>query len=200
MIGVSMAVGQMRRGVEMAQRAVRYAGIAERLQHLNYNIVDLGDIDVIRTYEKKDPNDGDLRNLKEVVEANEKLKNVVSGEIAKGHFPLVLGGDHSIAIGTISGVLKHYQNPGIIWYDAHGDINTAETSRPRSIHGVPLAGSFGSGHAKSTQMFEDNAHIKPESVVLIGIRELDDGEKELLAELNVKVYTMHEIDRIGMPQ
>lgn len=200
MIGVPMDLGQMRRGVDMGPSAIRYAGIAERLQNLNYNIYDLGDIDVIRTYEKKDPNDGDLRNLKEVVEANEKLKNVVSGEIAKGHFPLVLGGDHSIAIGTISGVLKHYQNPGLIWYDAHGDINTAETSPSGNIHGMPLAASLGYGHEKLTQIFENNAHIKPENVVLIGIRDLDDGEKELLKELNVKVYTMHEIDRIGMPQ
>src|SRR5699024_12311666 len=101
-----------------------YAGIAEKLKKLYYNIYDLEDIDIIRTYEKKDPNDRELRNLKEVIQANEKLKNVVSGEVAKGHFPLVLGGDNSIAIGTISGVLKHYQTPGLIWYDAHVYINT----------------------------------------------------------------------------
>src|SRR5699024_534079 len=85
-------------------------------------------------------------------------------------------------------------------YDAHGDINTAETSPSGNIHGMPLAASLGYGHEKLTQIFENNAHIKPENVVLIGIRDLDDGEKELLKELNVKVYTMHEIDRIGMPQ
>src|SRR5699024_12026209 len=79
----------------------------------------------------------------------------------------ILGGDHSIAIGSISGVLKHYQNPGLIWYDAHGDINTAETSPSGNIHGMPLAASLGYGHEKLTQIFENNAHIKPENVVLI---------------------------------
>src|SRR5699024_12663523 len=118
MIDVPMDLGQMRRDVDMGPSAIRYAGIAELLQNLDYNIYDLGDIDVIRTYEKKDPNDGDLRKLKEVVEANEILKNLDTGEIAKGHFPLVLGGDHSIAICTISDVLTHYQTPGLILHDA----------------------------------------------------------------------------------
>src|SRR5699024_5538364 len=91
-------------------------------------------------------------------------------------------------------------NPGLIWYDAHGDINTAETSPSGNIHGMPLAASIGYGLEKLPQISENNAHIKPENVVLIGIRDLDDGEKELLKKFNVKVYSMHEIDGIGMPQ
>src|SRR5699024_11358199 len=136
-------------------------------QNLNYKIYDLGDIDVIRTYEKKDPNDGDLRNLKEAVEANEKLKNVVSGEIAKGHFPIELGGDHSIAIGTISGVLKHYQNRGLIWYDAHGVINTAETSPSGNIYGMHSVASLGYGYELLSQIFENNADIMLNNYVFI---------------------------------
>lgn len=198
-IGVPMDLGQMRRGVDMGPSAIRYAGITERLKKLQYNIEDLGDIDVTRSYEKKDHSNEQLRNLNEVVQASENLKETVSSTIDKGNFPLVLGGDHSIAIGTIAGVLEHYSNPGLIWYDAHGDINTAETSPSGNIHGMPLAVSLGYGHDKLTRLFEQN-HIKPENVVLIGIRDLDDGEKQLLRELNVTVYTMHEIDRLGMPQ
>lgn len=198
-IGVPMDLGQMRRGVDIGPSAIRYAGITERLKKLRYNIEDLGDIDVTRSYEKKDHSNEQLRNLNEVVQASENLKETVSSTIDKGNFPLVLGGDHSIAIGTIAGVLEHYSNPGLIWYDAHGDINTADTSPSGNIHGMPLAVSLGYGHDKLTRLFEQS-HIKPENVVLIGIRDLDDGEKQLLRELNVKVYTMHEIDRLGMPQ
>lgn len=200
MIGVPMDLGQLRRGVDMGPSAIRYAGIAERLQKLNYAVHDLGDIDVVRTYEKKHDSDGQLRNLNEVVDANQKLKKTVSNEVAKGQFPLVLGGDHSIAIGTIAGIKEYYKNPGLIWYDAHGDINTPETSPSGSIHGMPLAASLGYGHLDLTQIFGDNGFIQPENVVLIGIRDLDEGEKKTLRELNVKVYTMHEIDRLGMPQ
>lgn len=198
-IGVPMDLGQLRRGVDMGPSAIRYAGITERLRKLKYNIEDLGDVSVTRTYEKKDVLHESLRNLKEVVQANKNLKSAVSTTISNGNFPLVLGGDHSIAIGTISGLVEHYSNLGLIWYDAHGDINTAETSPSGNIHGMPLAVSLGYGHEKLLSLFEQS-HIKPENVVLIGIRDLDDGEKQLLKDLNVKVYTMHEIDRIGMPQ
>ncbi|HLR54484.1 MAG TPA: arginase [Pseudogracilibacillus sp.] len=198
-IGVPMDLGQLRRGVDMGPSAIRYAGITERLRKLKYNIEDLGDVSVTRTYEKKDVSHESLRNLKEVVQANKNLKSAVSTTISNGNFPLVLGGDHSIAIGTISGLVEHYSNLGLIWYDAHGDINTAETSPSGNIHGMPLAVSLGYGHEKLLSLFEQS-HIKPENVVLIGIRDLDDGEKQLLKDLNVKVYTMHEIDRIGMPQ
>src|SRR5699024_2223586 len=115
-------------------------------------------------------------------------------------FPLVLGGDHSIAIGSLAGVSRHYENLGVIWYDAHGDINTPETSPSGNIHGMPLAASLGLGHKKLTSILDERPKINPENVVLIGIRDLDEGEKELLRRLKIKVYTMHEIDRLGMPQ
>lgn len=181
-IGVPMDLGQMRRGVDMGPSAIRYAGITERLKKMNYSIHDLGNIDVVRTYEKKTVKKEDLRNLDEVVEANRKLKTTVSDAIEQDHFPLVLGGDHSIAIGTIAGVMEHYRHLGLIWYDAHGDINTEETSPSGSIHGMPLAVSLGYGHEKLTNLFENNAHIQPENVVLIGIRDLDEGEKKRLRD------------------
>lgn len=113
-------------------------------------------------------------------------------------FPLVLGGDHSIAIGTLAGVSKHYKNLGVIWYDAHGDLNTAETSPSGNIHGMPLAASLGYGHELLTNLLGTSPKIKPEHVVIIGARSLDEGERKLIKELGIKVFTMHEIDRLGM--
>lgn len=199
-IGVPMDLGQTRRGVDMGPSAIRYAGIIERLEKLNYTIHDLDNIAISRPdrhpLERKDK----LRNLLEVVDANEKLSKVVDEQVQKHRFPLVLGGDHSIAIGTIAGVSQHYENLGVIWYDAHGDINTVETSPSGNIHGMSLAVSLGYGHRKLTEIMGAHPKVKPENVVLIGVRDLDEGEKELLRKLNIKVYTMHEIDRIGMTQ
>lgn len=199
-IGMPMDLGQMRRGVDMGPSAIRYAGIIERLESLRLNVDDLGDIPVAYPNRKETIREDNLRNLHEVVDANKKLANVVSEEIEKKRFPLVLGGDHSIAIGSIAGISQHYDNLGVIWYDAHGDINTVETSPSGNIHGMPLAVNLGLGHKKLTDIIGDAPNIKPENIVMIGIRCLDEGEKELLKKLNVKVYTMHEIDRLGMPQ
>src|SRR5690625_1445731 len=199
-IGVPMDLGQTRRGVDMGPSAIRYAGITEKLEELHFQVHDLGDIEISRPPRQVVKRQDNLRNLNEVVEANENLACLVDEQVKKGYFPLVLGGDHSIAIGSIAGVSQHYKNLGVIWYDAHGDINTAETSPSGNIHGMPLAASLGLGHDKLTNILCDEPKIKPENIVLIGIRDLDEGEKERLRQLNIKVYTMHEIDRIGMPQ
>lgn len=200
-IGVPMDLGQTRRGVDMGPSAIRYAGIIERLQKLGYIVHDLGNIHVPRskngTVENKEQK---LRNLNEVAQVNEELAKKVDEQVTLGRFPLVLGGDHSIAIGTIAGVSRHYKNLGVIWYDAHGDINTEETTPSGNIHGMPLAVSLGLGHERLTNILNQKPKIKPENVVLIGIRDLDEGEKQLLRQLKIKVYTMHEMDRLGMPQ
>src|SRR5690625_4509146 len=195
-----MDLGQTRRGVDMGPSAIRYAGIIERLEKLQYTVHDLGNINISRPDRHAPEREDQLRNLLEVVEANEDLAKVVDGEVGKNRFPLVLGGDRSIAIGSLAGVSKHYENLGVIWYDAHGDINTVETSPSGNIHGMSLAVSLGYGHSKLTEILHKEPKIKPENVVLIGVRDLDPGEKELLRKLNIKVYTMHEIDRIGMPR
>jgi arginase len=196
-IGVPMDLGQMRRGVDMGPSAIRYAGVVERLERLHYDIDDFGDIEIGRR-ERKQSADTNLKNLNEVAQASEKLANAVAGVIDNNRFPLVLGGDHSIAIGTLAGVSKHYNNLGVIWYDAHGDLNTAETSPSGNIHGMPLAASLGIGHEALTSIGGYNPKVKPENIVIIGARSLDDGEKELIKEMGIKVYTMHEIDRLGM--
>ncbi|NBI29994.1 arginase [Chengkuizengella marina] len=200
-IGVPMDLGQTRRGVDMGPSAIRYAGIVERLQNLKYHIKDLGNIEISHlTADQGDVNDKghNLRNLQEVKEVNEKLASSISEVISENRFPLILGGDHSIGIGTIAGVAKHYNNLGVIWFDAHGDLNTAETSPTGNIHGMSLAVGLGLGHEKLTNIGEFTPKIKPENIVIIGARSLDEGEKVLIREKGIKVYSMHEIDRLGM--
>lgn len=197
-IGVPMDLGQMRRGVDMGPSAIRYAGVTERLENLDYEIEDLGDIQIGRPEPLKSNGEDNLRNLKAVADGSEKLAGTIDEVINAGRFPLVFGGDHSIAIGTLAGVSKHYKNLGVIWYDAHGDLNTADTSPSGNIHGMPLAASLGLGHPALTGIAGYSPKVKPENIVIIGARSLDEGEKSLIKELGIKVYTMHEIDRLGM--
>lgn len=196
-IGMPMDLGQMRRGVDMGPSAIRYAGVNERLKCLFEEIHDQGDIAIGRPEVQIDPN-SNLRNLHLIAEKTEMLAEKVDHAIKDGSFPLVLGGDHSIAIGTLAGVSKHYTNLGVIWYDAHGDLNTAETSPSGNIHGMPLAVSLGMGHPLLTNVGGYGPKVKPENIVIIGARSLDEGERKLIKEKGIKVYTMHEIDRLGM--
>ncbi|WP_102349489.1 arginase [Bacillus sp. Marseille-P3661] len=197
-IGVPIDLGQTRRGVDMGPSAMRYAGVIERLENLNYDIEDLGDIEYRRPTRKEVISDTNLKNLKEVADVSEKLAAKVAETVSHNRFPLVLGGDHSVAIGTLAGISKHYSNLGVIWYDAHGDLNTAETSPSGNIHGMPLAVSMGLGHPDLTNIAGYSPKVDPKNIVIIGARSLDQGEKELIREKGIRVYTMHEIDRMGM--
>jgi arginase len=197
-VGVPMDLGQMRRGVDMGPSAIRYAGVMERLERLGYEINDLGNIEIAQPERIHNDPETNLRNLKAVAEGSETLASKVNEVIEKGDFPLVFGGDHSIAIGTLAGVSKNYDNLGVIWYDAHGDLNTSETSPSGNIHGMPLAVSLGIGHETLTNIGGFSPKIKPENIVIIGARSLDEGERELIRERGIKVYTMHEVDRLGM--
>src|SRR5699024_5159744 len=199
-IGVPMDLGQSRRGVDMGPSAIRYAGVMERLENLKYNINDLGDVPVLRPDSEDNIQEGNLRNLQQVSESNRTLAGMVDEEISQKRFPLVLGGDHSIAIGTLAGTAKHYENLGVIWYDAHGDLNSGDTSPSGNIHGMPLAVSLGIGHEKLTNILYYAHKIKPENIVIVGARSLDPGEKELMQKKGITVYSMHEIDRLGMSQ
>ncbi|MCM3675936.1 MULTISPECIES: arginase [Peribacillus] len=196
-IGLPMDLGQARRGVDMGPSAIRYAEIIERLEKLNIEVEDLGDIIVGRPENADEPGTN-LKNLQLVAKGNTQLATRVDEIIEGGSFPLVLGGDHSIAIGTLAGVAKHYENLGVIWYDAHGDLNTEDTSPSGNIHGMPLAVSIGVGHPDLINIHGFAPKVKPENIVIIGARSLDEGEKELIREKGIKVFTMHEIDRMGM--
>ncbi|WP_077624006.1 arginase [Sediminibacillus massiliensis] len=197
-IGVPMDLGQNRRGVDMGPSAIRYAGVVERLERLKYDIEDLGDIVISRAKRGAEQLEDNLRNLSQVAEGSETLAKKVDEAVEEGRFPLVLGGDHSISIGSIAGIAKHYENLGVIWYDAHGDLNTSDTSPSGNIHGMPLAVNLGLGHDRLTNILSYQPKIKPENIVLVGSRSLDHGEKELIEEKGIKVFSMHEIDRMGM--
>lgn len=199
LLGLPMDLGQTRRGVDMGPSAMRYAGIVDRLKSLKIDVVDLGDIMISRLvdYSRSDSN-SNLKNLSLVSEASTKLAVKVDEVVQSGSFPLVLGGDHSIAIGTLAGVSKHYQNLGVIWFDAHGDLNTEATSPSGNIHGMPLAISLGIGHSDLVNILGYAPKVQPEHIVIIGARSLDEGEKVLIREKGIRVYTMHEIDRLGM--
>ncbi|CEE00045.1 MULTISPECIES: arginase [Bacillaceae] len=198
-VGAPMDLGQLRRGVDMGPSAIRYAGVVERLESLGYQVNDLGDIEIGRDRLTTDPLTG-LRNLEAVVQASTKIADKVDKIMKEGSFPLVLGGDHSIAIGTLAGISKYFKRLGVIWFDAHGDLNTPETSPSGNIHGMSLAVSLGLGETTLTQIGGYCPKIQPENIVIIGARSLDEGEKRLIKEKGIKVYTMHEIDRLGIPK
>lgn len=192
-VGVPMDLGQSRRGVDMGPSAIRYADVIQRLEKLGYSIEDLGDIQVDQAHRATAQ-----ERLQAITKANQELAQKVNDIVQDGRFPLVFGGDHSIAIGTLAGLAKHYQELGVIWYDAHGDLNTDLTSPSGNVHGMPLAASLGQGYKELTGIAGEGPKVKPENIVMIGIRELDEGEKEFIRRHSINVYTMHEIDRLGM--
>ena len=196
-IGVPCDYGQQRRGVDMGPSAIRYAGLQERLELLGFQVVDTGDIRVRKmvTHVKQEIN---LLNLEEVVEVSTALAQQVAEVITQQHMPLVLGGDHSIAIGTLAGLTANYKNLGVIWFDAHADLNTPDTTPSGNIHGMPLATSLGLGHERLTSILHEGPKIKQENIIIIGGRSIDEGERKLIKKLGIKIYTMHEIDRLGM--
>lgn len=197
-IGVPLDLGAGRRGVDMGPSAIRYANVRERLEKSGYDVIDLGNINVPppEIYPKID--DSKLKYLREVRMANEELAKSVSEIIESDRAPLILGGDHSIAIGTIAGIAKHKKDFGVIWFDTHGDLNTPETSPSGNIHGMPLAASLGYGHPDLVNLLGFAPKIKPENIIILGARDLDKGEREFIKEQGIKVWTMYDIDRYGM--
>lgn len=196
-IGLPMDLGQNRRGVDMGPSAIRYAEVVERLDSLGFDVEDSGDIMIGRPAQL-DTSETKLNNLKEVTIGSRLLAEKVDAILGKNSFPLVLGGDHSIAIGTLAGASKHYENLGVIWFDAHGDLNTDETTPSGNIHGMSLAVSLGLGNDELVNIHGYSPKIKPENVIIIGARSLDEGERKLITSKEIKVFSMHEIDRRGM--
>jgi arginase len=199
-LGVPMDLGSGRRGVDMGPSAIRIAGVADRLAELGHKVVDDGDID-IKNVEELKVGDARVRYLAEIAKAATILARKVDRIMGLGHFPLVLGGDHSIAVGTVSGIASFAQRQGkrvgLLWIDAHGDINTPETSPTGNIHGMPLAALLGYGASELTGVAGSEPKVDPSNVALVGIRSLDIGEKKRLKETGVQVHTMSDIDRQG---
>lgn len=200
-LGVPMDLGSGRRGVDMGPSAIRIAGVAERLVGLGHKVVDDGDVPIKNMEELKVGNER-ARYLPEIARASAIVARKVERIMGLGHFPLVLGGDHSIAIGTISGLASaaghQGKKLGLLWIDAHGDINTPETSPSGNIHGMPLAALLGYGAPELTSIGGTAPKVQPANVALVGIRSLDAGEKKRLKETGVQVHTMSDIDRHGV--
>ena len=201
LLGVPMDLGSGRRGVDMGPSAIRIAGVADRLAELGHKVVDEGDI-VIKNMEELKVGHERARYLGEIARAAAIIARKIERIMGLGHFPLVLGGDHSIAVGTVSGIAAHAQRKdqrvGLLWIDAHGDINTPETSPSGNIHGMPLAAVLGFGAAELTGVAGPPPKVHPANVALVGIRSLDAGEKKRLKETGVQVHTMSDIDRHGV--
>ena len=197
-IGVPLDLGANRRGVDMGPSAIRYANLMSKLKRIGIEATDLGDIPV-PTPESHKVKNKKLKYLPEIVKVNETLTEVVEESMANNKFPLILGGDHSIAMGAIAGVAKGSKGElGIIWFDAHGDFNTDETTYSGNIHGMSLAASLGYGHNQLISIGGSVKKVKEENVVLIGVRSLDKEEKNLLKDSRIKVFTMDMIDKEGM--
>ncbi|MFJ1815018.1 arginase [Staphylococcus saprophyticus] len=200
-IGAPSTFGQRKLGVNLGPDAIRYAGIVARIEAIGLTVKDSGNINVPElNLNKFNSEQQGLRNLEEIIETSETLSQSVSNSISNNHFPLILGGDHSIAIGSISGVSKHYENLGVIWYDAHGDLNIPEESPSGNIHGMPLRILASDGDDKLVNIANYAPKVKPENIVLIGMRDLDVGERQYIKDNNIKTYTMAEVDRYGIKQ
>jgi arginase len=198
-IGVPMWLGQTRYGTNMGPGAIRSAGLLDRLKRLQFDVMDEGNVPIGIAGQFKRTGEN-MKNVKTVAKSSERLAAKVSDMIRQDRFPLVLGGDHSIAIGTLAGVVRHYKNLGVIWYDAHADMNTPETSPSGNIHGMPLAVSMGIGQRVLTEIGGCSAKVKPENVVLIGARDLDPGEWELIARKKIRIYTADDVKKRGIAQ
>jgi arginase len=201
LLGVPMDLGSGRRGVDMGPSAIRIAGVARKLTELGHRVIDDGDV-VIKNMEELKVGSERARYLPEIARASGIIARKAERIAGLGHFPLVLGGDHSIAIGTVSGLAAYARSQGkklgLLWIDAHGDINTPETSPSGNIHGMPLATLLGFGAGELTSIAGPDSKISPGNVALVGIRSLDSGEKKRLKETGVQVHTMSDIDRHGV--
>ena len=204
-IGMPLDHGAGRRGVSMGPTAIRLAGLEAALKRAEIPSHDGGDIE-IPIPETREPGDPSQRYLEVIETACSRLCDRVSSTLAAGRFPLVLGGDHSIAIGTISGISAHHREKGsttppkvgLLWFDAHADLNTPDTSPTGNIHGMPLACLLGKGPESLVGIGYQGAKIAPHRVAQIGLRELDPDEKRRILASDISAYTMEDIDRRGL--
>jgi arginase len=199
-IGVPMDLGQSRRGVDMGPSAVRYAGLGARLRRLGWRVEDVGNLAVPTPEEDNagDPRPGGLHHLPAVARVCQAVCDAGRAAVGAGAFPIFLGGDHSIAVGTVAGVSAPGETLGLIWVDAHGDYNTPESSPSGNVHGMPLAHLLGHGVPELIDIGYPGPKVRPENVALIGIRSLDEQERRDMLAGGMQVYTMRDIDELGI--
>ena len=200
-IGVPLDLGQSRRGVDMGPSAVRVAGLEARLEALGHIVEDAGNIAVAIPEQKKE-GAANAKYLKEITATCTKHAELVTKTLEAGKIPLVLGGDHSVAAGTVAGVSEFYrrqnQKIGLIWIDAHSDMNTPETSPSGNVHGMPLAAIMGLGPSELSNILGASPKVAPENCVLVGVRDIDAAEKANIRKAGIEAFTMRDIDERGM--
>jgi len=200
-IGAPLDLGSGRRGVDMGPSAMRVANLNGRLAELGYEVTDLGNVPVVQP-ESQPEGLPEAKYLTQITDTCTRLAGMVEGTLEEGKFPLVLGGDHSVAVGTVAGVSKHFragkQKVGIIWIDAHTDMNTPGTSPSGNVHGMPLACCIGAGPEELTRIFGYSPKVDPANVALVGIRSVDGKERDNVQHSGVHVFTMRDIDERGL--
>src|SRR5215475_8399266 len=200
-IGVPLDLGQSRRGVDMGPSAMRVAGLESKLEAMGYDVIDGGNVPVamLETEAEGDPN---AKYLTEITETCSAQAELVIKTLENGQIPLTLGGDHSIAAGTVSGVAEFYrrrnQRIGLLWIDAHSDINTPETSPSGNVHGMPLGALMGLFKSPLTDLYGFTPKVHANNCVLLGIRDVDEFERENIRKSGVHAFTMRDIDERGM--
>jgi arginase len=200
-IGAPLDMGSDRRGVDMGPSALRVANLNKKLSALGFAVEDMGNV-LVEQAESALQGPVNAKYLPHIADTCERLGKVVENAMDEGQIPLVLGGDHSIAVGTVSGIARHLrktsQKAGVIWVDAHTDMNTPETSPSGNVHGMPLACLIGTGPDELVNLFGFAPKVDPSNVVLLGIRDVDQTERDLVRRSGVTCFTMREIDERGM--
>jgi arginase len=196
-IGAPMDLGADRRGVDIGTSAIRYADLNLRLRSLGHHVQDMGNLAVPQP-ESQPLGNPKLKYLEPIVRVSEELAGITTTILQDGEFPLVLGGDHSIALGSVSGIASVHKNIGVLWIDAHADFNTDQTTPSGNIHGMILASLAGLGHSSLANIGGWSPKIHKETIVIVGARDIDRGEQELLRTHSVHVFTMSEIDQLGI--
>lgn len=200
-IGVPIDLGANRRGVDMGPSAIRYGGLKKAITDLNIDYKDIGNIDVPIPESYEEFEDERFKHIKEITYVNQNLAIKVKESLLEGNLPIVLGGDHSIAVGTILGTQSVYKNIGVIWLDAHGDFNTQETTLSGNLHGMSLASSSGFGALEMAKFKPaDINYVNPEKVVLVGARDIDNEEAELIKQSGITIFTIADIDEYGIKE
>ncbi len=195
-LGVPMDLGAGRRGVDMGPSAIRLAKLSDTLKNLGHTITDLGNVEV--AVPESVPNTTQLPYADVIAEACKQAYDCLKN-LPEGAFPIILGGDHSISMGSVAGVSRG-KRTGVLWIDAHTDLNTPDMSPSGNIHGMPLAHLLGFGDERLLNIWGGGKMIHPEDLVFIGIRSVDEGEREFIEDKGIKVYTMKDIDKLGMAQ
>jgi arginase len=200
-IGVPLFYGCDKKGANLGPNDLRQKGVIELLEKNNHTVYDLGNLHVPEILESdKFAHHNKMKYLNSITKVNTNLAHQVYSSLESKSFPLIIGGDHSLGLGSISGASKYHDNLAVVWIDAHGDINTHDTSPSGNVHGMPLAAAMGVGHNSLTDIYFHGQKVKPENVFILGARDLDEGELKLIEELNLNLFTTEDIRNLGLEE